>query len=65
MEGYVYVFSNRAMPGLVKIGYTTDTPEQRAKQLDGTHSPHPNVVEYSIQVPDAPVVEKAAHKAGV
>ncbi|RQZ74559.1 GIY-YIG nuclease family protein [Burkholderia glumae] len=50
------------MPGLVKIGYTTSTPEQRAKQLDGTHSPHPLVIEYSVQVFDARAVERAAHK---
>ncbi|HDR8943065.1 TPA: GIY-YIG nuclease family protein [Burkholderia vietnamiensis] len=61
MEGYVYVMSNKAMPGLVKVGFTTGTPEERAAQLNGTHSPHPVVVEYSTHVPDARAVEREAH----
>ncbi|MDJ1160430.1 GIY-YIG nuclease family protein [Burkholderia gladioli pv. gladioli] len=61
MEGYVYVMSNKAMPGLVKVGFTTGTPEGRAAQLSGTHSPHPVVVEYSTHVPDARAVEREAH----
>lgn len=61
MEGYVYVMSNKAMPGLVKVGFTTGTPDERAAQLNGTHSPHPVVVEYSTHVPDARAVEREAH----
>ncbi|PMS25288.1 GIY-YIG nuclease family protein [Trinickia soli] len=61
MEGFVYVMSNKAMPGLVKVGFTTGTPEERAAQLNGTHSPHPVVVEYSTRVPDARAVEREAH----
>lgn len=62
MEGYVYVMSNKAMPGLVKVGFTTGTPEERASQLNGTHSPHPVVVEYFILVPDARSTERKAHR---
>ncbi|WP_454741360.1 GIY-YIG nuclease family protein [Cupriavidus necator] len=62
MEGYVYVITNKAMPGLVKVGYTTLSPEERASQLSGTHSPHPAVVEYSAKVPNAPAVEQETHK---
>lgn len=61
MEGYVYVMSNKAMPGLVKVGFTTGTPEERAAQLNGSHSPHPVVVEYSTHVPNARAVEQEAH----
>jgi hypothetical protein len=31
--GYLYCLSNETQPALVKIGMTTDTPQQRAKQL--------------------------------
>ncbi|MGF6575186.1 hypothetical protein ABH945_007315 [Paraburkholderia sp. GAS333] len=62
MEGYVYVMSNKAMPGLVKVGYTTNTPAERAAQLNGTHSPHPVEVESCIQVSDPRAIERAAHQ---
>jgi hypothetical protein len=32
-EGYVYVMTNEAMPGLVKIGMTCGDPESRAQEL--------------------------------
>lgn len=31
--GWVYVLTNPAMPGLVKIGLTTKTPKARAVEL--------------------------------
>jgi hypothetical protein len=38
--GYVYFFTNPAMPGLVKIGITRSTPDERARQLSsGTAVP--------------------------
>lgn len=61
MKGYVYVMSNRAMPGPVKVGFTTGTPDERAAQLNGTHSPHPVEVEYSVYVLDVRAVEHEAH----
>ena len=33
MEGYVYVLINPSMEGLVKIGMTTSTPEERVTEL--------------------------------
>jgi hypothetical protein len=33
MSGYVYVLSNPAMPGLVKIGFTEGQPSERAMEL--------------------------------
>lgn len=42
VSGYVYVLSNRSMKGLVKIGMTTRTPEERAAELSSVSGvPHP------------------------
>ena len=38
--GVIYIFSNPAMPGLVKLGKTTNLSE-RLKSLDGTGVPVP------------------------
>ena len=32
-NSWVYVLSNPSQPGLFKIGYTSNTPEERARQL--------------------------------
>jgi hypothetical protein len=32
-HGFVYVLGNAAMPGLYKIGFTTNSPFQRAEEL--------------------------------
>jgi T5orf172 domain len=61
MEGFVYVISNNAMPGLVKVGFTTTKPEERAASLGGTHSPHPFIVEYWVAAVNPRAVEKRAH----
>ncbi len=36
---YIYLLSNVSMPGLVKIGMTTKSPEERASQLSTTGVP--------------------------
>lgn len=35
--GYIYIASNAAMPGLLKIGFTLDDPVRRVRQL-GSHA---------------------------
>ena len=45
MRGWIYVISNKSMPGLVKVGYSSKDPEERAKELDHTGTPHPYIVE--------------------
>ncbi len=60
----VYVLTNPAMPGLVKIGKTTQLEvEDRMKQLYGTGVPVPFDCAFACQVKDANEVEKALHFA--
>jgi len=33
IRGWVYVMTNKSMPGLVKIGYSTKDPSARADEL--------------------------------
>lgn len=62
MKGWVYVITNKAMPGLVKIGYSTKDPELRAQELNHTGSPHPYQVEYEVLIEDPFQLEQKAHK---
>jgi T5orf172 domain len=60
----VYVLTNPAMPGLVKIGKTTQLEvEDRMKQLYGTGVPIPFDCAFACQVKDTSEVEKALHFA--
>ena len=60
-KGYVYILSNPAMPGLVKIGRTTISPEARAAQLQSTGVPMPFNVECSVLSPDCADLEENMH----
>ena len=44
--GFTYVLSNPAMPGMVKVGYTTALAEDRNKELNSTDVPLPYAVEF-------------------
>ncbi len=60
----VYVLTNSAMPGLVKIGYTTqDDANSRIAQLYATGVPVPFELQYACKVQNAEEVEKALHVA--
>jgi hypothetical protein len=61
-KGFVYVLSNQALTGLVKIGYTIKVPDARAVELEGTGVPAPFVVEYYCLVKDAPIIEASVHE---
>ncbi|QTR46875.1 GIY-YIG nuclease family protein [Thiothrix litoralis] len=60
MKGWVYVISNKAMPGIIKVGYSNKDPKERAAEL-GTGAPHPYKVEYEILIDNPKQVEKLAH----
>lgn len=60
----VYVLTNPSMPGLVKIGKTTQLEvEGRMKQLYGTGVPLPFECAFACRVKDASEVEKSLHFA--
>lgn len=61
-KGYVYILTNESMPGLVKIGMTRRTPEQRAKELsDATGVPRPFTVHSQFYSPDCQSLEACIH----
>src|SRR5690606_17095463 len=60
----VYVLTNPAMPGLVKIGSTTqEEVDIRMKQLFSTGVPVPFDCAFACRVTNAATVEKALHHA--
>lgn len=63
MAEIVYVLTNESMPGLVKIGRTTNSVEQRIKQLDTTSVALPFQCFYAAEVKDSAFVESKLHLA--
>jgi len=66
-EGYVYCFTNESMPGLVKIGMTTRTPEERLHEANNNGAPTyrpptPYVIELAKRVNDPSRREQIIHK---
>jgi T5orf172 domain len=61
MRGWVYVITNKAMPELVKVGYSTKDPEMRAQELADTGTPHAYVVEFDVLVENPRELEQKAH----
>ena len=64
MPDIVYVLTNPAMPGFVKIGYTTNI-QARLKQLHNTSVPVPFecVIAWQVQEGTGRELEKALHTA--
>lgn len=62
MKGWIYVITNKAMPGLVKVGYSSKDPQLRADELSHTGSPHPYLVDYEILVEDPFQFEQRIHR---
>lgn len=59
---WIYVLSNPSMPGLLKIGYTKNTPEERAQQLsNATGVATPFVVEYGFRCHEGQFLEEEIH----
>lgn len=62
-EGIVYVLTNPAMPGIVKIGKTTRGMGARLNELYSTGVPLPFECAYAARVDDESKVERAFHQA--
>lgn len=61
-SGYVYALINQSLKGMVKIGKTRKSPEDRAKELSSsTGVPTPFFVAYKIFVNDCDQAEKYIH----
>lgn len=61
MKGWVYIITNKSMPDLLKVGFSTKDPELRAAELHTTGVPHRFVVEYDALVNEPFEVEQKAH----
>lgn len=63
VRGFVYIVSNPAMPGLVKIGYTTRTVNERLAELNHeTGVPSPFVIECYWASGDPVRAESTIHR---
>ena len=61
-EGIVYILTNAAMPGFIKIGLTQqDDVSTRVKGLDNTSLPLPFECYFSARVPDCRKLERTLH----
>lgn len=61
MKGWVYVITNPAMPGIVKVGFSLKDPEIRARELNHTGCPHEYEVSYAVLVDEPRNLEKSVH----
>lgn len=57
----IYILTNEAMPGFIKIGFTTKGVEQRIRELDSSGIPLPFECFYAAIVTDGKIVEKKIH----
>lgn len=62
-KGYVYILTNQAMPGLVKVGMTLGDVEARAAQLHTTGVPMPFEIYECLLCPDAVGAEAQVHSS--
>lgn len=59
----VYILTNEAMPGYIKIGRTETSVEQRMRELDKTAVPLPFQCYYAARVQDFVKLERTLHTA--
>lgn len=62
MTQYIYILINPSLKGLLKIGRTDRSPEERAIELsNSSNMPTPFIVAYDEEVPDSQIAEKLVH----
>ena len=62
MIGFIYVMSNPAHPGLVKIGQTSKAPDIRRNDLNSTGVLEDFILEYRVLASDYLRLEKEIHQ---
>ena len=62
LRGWVYIFTNPAILGLVKVGFATKDPHARASELDSEALPYPHSVAFELLVHGPRRVEAEAHQ---
>jgi hypothetical protein len=62
MGGFVYVMTNKSMPGMVKIGFTTRMPTSRADELFTSGVPSPFVVFSAVWFDEPKLIEAEIHE---
>ena len=60
---YVYILTNEAMPGYIKIGLTDKPVSERVLGLDNTSVAIPFQCYYAARVDDNQKIERALHTA--
>jgi hypothetical protein len=63
MKEIVYILTNECMPGLIKIGFTSTSIEQRTKELYSPGVPYPFECFYAAVVTNGRAIEKKLHYA--
>jgi hypothetical protein len=61
--GFVYILTNPSIPGQVKIGHSSRSPEERARKLSNSSGvPSPFIVVYAESVRNCEEVEREIHR---
>lgn len=61
--GFIYVLTNKSMPGLVKIGKTARHPLERTGELYTTGVARPFELAFAVYCNDVHLVEAAVHRS--
>ena len=61
--GWVYILSNPSMPGVIKIGQSSNDPAARANELYTTGVPEPFLIEYKGLFEGYAKLERSVHDA--
>lgn len=60
-RGFIYILTNKAMPGLIKVGFSTRPPDERASELSTTGVPFPFEVAFFVEVDNPAQIEAEVH----
>ena len=63
MNGIIYILSHKAMPDLLKIGFTSRGIDERVRELSSTGVPGKFIVELYFKAENAPLFEMLLHEA--